>query len=75
MVSVKEGGDPQKSLNRGEFGSAFIMVGVIYFLTQEFLPLEFIQDGREFANTGVFYATVIGLAAGLGIGSRRGAGK
>ena len=68
MVSVKEGGDPQKSLNRGEFGSALIMVGVIYFLTQEFLPLEFIQDGRGFANTGVFFATVIGLAAGLGIG-------
>ena len=37
MVSVKEGGDPQKALNRGEFGSAFIMVAVIYFLIQQFL--------------------------------------
>ena len=27
MVSVKEGGDPQKALNRGEFGSAVIMIG------------------------------------------------
>ena len=38
LVSVKEGGDPQKALNRGEFGSAIIMVLVIYFLIQTFLP-------------------------------------
>ena len=68
MVSVKEGGDPQTSLNRGEFGSAFIMVAVIYLLIQEFLPGEFIQGGEPFSSMGVFYATVIGLIAGLGIG-------
>ena len=43
MVSVKEGGDPQKALNRGEFGSAAIMVGVIFLLTQKFLPETFTQ--------------------------------
>ena len=68
MVSVKEGGDPQKALNQGEFGSAIIMVGVIYFLIQSFLPLTFLQGGVEFTRMGVFYATVIGLSAGLGIG-------
>lgn len=68
MVSVKEGGDPQKALNRGEFGSSTIMVGVIYFLIQSFLPDTFIQGGTEFTATGVFWATVIGLVAGLGIG-------
>ena len=68
MVSVKEGGDPQKALNRGEFGSSFIMVGVIYFLIQEFLPAEFVQGGEVFNSMGVFWATIIGLAAGLGIG-------
>ena len=68
MVSVKEGGDPQKALNRGEFGSSFVMVGVIYFLIQEFLPTEFTQGGEVFNSMGVFYATIIGLAAGLGIG-------
>ena len=68
MVSVKEGGDPQKALNRGEFGSSFVMVGVIYFLIQEFLPTEFVQGGEVFNSMGVFYATIIGLAAGLGIG-------
>jgi K(+)-stimulated pyrophosphate-energized sodium pump len=68
MVIVKEGGDPQKALNKGEFGSAAIMVGVIFYLINTFLPDVFLQGGSEFTSIGVFYATVIGLAAGLGIG-------
>tara|TARA_B100000212_G_scaffold148147_1_gene111311 strand:+ start:1425 stop:3569 length:2145 start_codon:yes stop_codon:yes gene_type:complete len=68
LVSVKEGGDPQKALNRGEFGSAIIMVIVIYILIQTFLPDTFIQNGESFTSFGVFIATVIGLLAGLGIG-------
>ena len=38
MVSVKEGGNPQKALNIGEFGSAGIMVVVMYFLITNVLP-------------------------------------
>jgi len=68
MVVVKEGGDPQKALNKGEFGSAAIMVGVIFYLINMFLPDTFSQGGSDFTSIGVFYATVIGLAAGLGIG-------
>ena len=68
MVVVKEGGDPQKALNKGEFGSAAIMVGVIFYLINTFLPDAFTQGGSEFTSIGVFCATVIGLAAGLGIG-------
>jgi len=68
MVSVKEGGDPQKALNRGEFGSSFIMVAVIYFLINNLLPAEFVQGTMTYTAMGVFWATVIGLAAGLGIG-------
>jgi K(+)-stimulated pyrophosphate-energized sodium pump len=68
MVSVKEGGDPQKALNRGEFGSAFIMVAIIYLLIQQFLPGSFQQGSITYSSMGVFYATIIGLAAGLGIG-------
>ena len=60
MVSVKEGGDPQKALNVGEFGSSAIMVAVIYFLVNLVLPASH--------SMGVFWATVIGLVAGLGIG-------
>ena len=32
MVSVKEGGNPQKALNIGEFGSSAIMIVVMYFI-------------------------------------------
>ncbi len=68
LVSVKEGGDPQKALNRGEFGSAIIMIVIIYFLIEVFLPETFIQNGKSFTSQGVFIATLIGLLAGLGIG-------
>lgn len=59
MVSAKEGGNPQKALNIGEFGSSGIMVIVMYFL---------ITYTVETNAMGIFIATLIGLAAGLGIG-------
>ena len=71
LVSVKEGGDPQKALNQGEFGSGLIMVAVIYALITYFLPDKFITqqgEGIHYNSIGVFYATVIGLFGGLGIG-------
>ncbi len=68
MVSVKEGGDPQKSLNIGEFGSSAIMVVVMFFMITQMLPATFILGGAEYTNYGVFWATTIGLVAGLGIG-------
>jgi K(+)-stimulated pyrophosphate-energized sodium pump len=61
MVSVKEGGNPQKGLNIGEFGSSAIMVVVMYFLIT-----STIVDTIVAMN--IFYATLIGLSAGLGIG-------
>ena len=68
MVSVKEGGSPQKALNIGEFGSSGIMVAAMYLLINYFLPTEIIKDGITYTAMGVFGATVIGLIAGLGIG-------
>ena len=59
MVSAKEGSSPQKALNIGEFGSSGIMVIVMYFL---------ITYTVETNAMGIFYATLIGLVAGLGIG-------
>jgi K(+)-stimulated pyrophosphate-energized sodium pump len=38
FVKVKEGGDPQKALNLGEFGSAGIMLVAFYFLITGILP-------------------------------------
>ncbi|MBD68458.1 MAG: sodium-translocating pyrophosphatase [Candidatus Marinimicrobia bacterium] len=68
MVSVKEGGDLQKGLNKGELGSGIIMVAVSYLLIIKFLPENYIQQGVSYNGIGVFYATIIGLFGGLGIG-------
>ena len=68
MVSVKEGGNPQKALNIGEFGSALLMVGVMYFLISRLLPESFVLNDVVYTNIGVFWASTIGLVAGLGIG-------
>ena len=68
MVSVKEGGNPQKALNIGEFGSALLMVGVMYFLISGLLPESFVLNDVVYTNIGVFWASTIGLVAGLGIG-------
>ena len=66
MVSVKEGGDPQKGLNIGEFGSSAIMVAVMYYLIQCTIGDTMFGDG--YGYLGVFFATLFGLAAGLSIG-------
>jgi K(+)-stimulated pyrophosphate-energized sodium pump len=68
LVVVKEGGNLQKALNKGQFISSFILIGVIYFLIQNILPMNFTLNGLSYTNTGVFIATIIGLFAGLGIG-------
>jgi K(+)-stimulated pyrophosphate-energized sodium pump len=69
MVSVKEGGNPQKGLNRGHFGSAGLMVVVMFVIIKYVLPGEFVLNGVNYTSLGVFWATLIGLAAGIGIGS------
>ena len=68
MVSVKEGGDPQKALNIGEFGSSAIMVAIMYFLINNLLPVSFQLNNIEYTRMGVFFASTIGLLSGLGIG-------
>jgi len=68
FVKVKEGGSPHTALNIGEFGSAGLMVVLSYFIIGHFLPAEWVLDGKTFTANGVFFATLAGLAAGLGIG-------
>lgn len=69
FVRVKEGGNPQTALNIGEFGSSGLMVFVIYFLINKMLPVSWIgADGFKYTASGVFYATIIGLIAGLLVG-------
>lgn len=68
FVKVKEGGNPQTALNIGEFLSAGLMVVASYFLIDAFLPAEWTLNGKTYTSLGVFVATLVGLAAGLGVG-------
>ncbi len=76
FVKVKEGGDPQKALNKGEFIAAFLMIVATYFVIQWMVPAEgFSLIGFEanaqavsYTGLGIFFAVIIGLVAGLGIG-------
>ena len=77
FVSVEEGGDPKAGLTRGELTAAFIMLVGGYFIINGLLPETWNTlkevDGKmvvtgTYTAMGVFYASLIGLACGLGIG-------
>ena len=68
MVNVKEGGNPQKALNIGEFGSTGILIVASYFIITNVLPDSWSFGGDTFTANGVFFATIIGALAGVFIG-------
>lgn len=68
FVTVKEGGDPQKALNRGEFIAAALMLAVTYLVVTMILPAEWTFQDKTYSAMGVFYAVIFGLVAGLLIG-------
>lgn len=68
FVKVKEGGNPQKALNIGEFGATGMMVIASYFIIHNFLPESWTFDGFDYTSNGIFFATLIGLFAGTSIG-------
>ena len=79
FVKVKEGGDPQRALNMGEFVSSIIMIGASYFIIMWMLPASGglktrcmhgtdPEKGNHYTALGVFWATVIGLVGGVLVG-------
>ncbi|MEW4923990.1 sodium-translocating pyrophosphatase [Algibacter sp. 2305UL17-15] len=66
FVKVKDGGNPQTALNIGEFGSAGLMVVASYFIINALIPES--VEGLPYGAMGVFWATIAGLVAGLGVG-------
>ena len=68
FVRVREGGNPQAALNAGEFGASGIMAVFSYFIIQWMLPSEWTVAGTTYTSMGVYYAVLIGLAAGVMIG-------
>ena len=68
LVKVKDGDDPQKALNTGEFFSSAVMIVASYFIINKFLPETWSYNDITYTAMGVFWATIIGLIAGLAIG-------
>jgi len=68
FVNVKEGGNPQKALNTGEFGASGIMVIVSYFIIKAVLPESWSHNGFDYTSNGIFVATLIGVVSGTIIG-------
>jgi K(+)-stimulated pyrophosphate-energized sodium pump len=68
FVRVKEGGNPQKALNLGEFLSSAIMLVASFFIITWMLPETWTFNDVTYSSTGVFWATIFGLGAGLLIG-------
>lgn len=68
LVKVKDGDDPQKALNTGEFFSSAVMIVASYFIINKFLPESWSYNNIDYTAMGVFWATIIGLIAGLAIG-------
>ena len=59
LVRVKEGGNPQQALNIGTFGAGIIMTIASWFVIDALIPAN---------ASGVFLATIAGLAGGIAIG-------
>ena len=76
FVKVKEGGSPHRALNMGEFLSAFLMIVASYFIITDLLPETWGELRKAtqsdvmipYSSIGVFWATIAGLVAGLGVG-------
>jgi K(+)-stimulated pyrophosphate-energized sodium pump len=68
LVRTKEGGNPQAALNIGTFGAGILMVFISYFVIRAVLPETWTVAGTEYTATGVFWATIAGLAGGIAIG-------
>jgi len=69
LVRTEEGGNPQSALNKGHFGSAFMMLVLSYFII-DYMSIdgEFEYGTTTYTVMDLFIATVVGLASGILIG-------
>jgi K(+)-stimulated pyrophosphate-energized sodium pump len=68
FVRTKEGGNPQVALNMGTMGAGLIMAILSWPIIQKFAPATFEIGGITYTASGVFWATIAGLVAGILIG-------
>jgi len=75
FINVKEGGNPQNALNKGQLISAVLMIAFSYLIITNVLPktwsyTDMLYGGieRELSSINIFLSSVLGLIAGLIIG-------
>ena len=68
FVRVKEGGNPQVALNIGEFGASGLMLIFSYIIIHYLLPETWEYNNFVYTSNNVYWATIIGLIAGVMIG-------
>ena len=64
FVRIKENGNPQAALNRGNWGAIILTAIASFFIIQKMLPAEFEIKGITYTSMSVFYTVVIGLLVG-----------
>ena len=64
FVKIKENGNPQAALNRGNWGAIIFTAFVSFFVIREMLPSSFEIKGVTYTSMHVFYTVVIGLIVG-----------
>jgi K(+)-stimulated pyrophosphate-energized sodium pump len=64
FVKIKENGNPQTALNKGNFGSIILTAIASYFVIDWVLPSSFIIGGETFHPINVFATVIIGLVVG-----------
>ncbi|MDJ0762959.1 MAG: sodium-translocating pyrophosphatase [Myxococcota bacterium] len=69
FVRTKEGGNPQAALNTGTFLTAALTALATIWLAKMLLPAQWTVDGTTYTWWGIALAAIIGLIAGVLIGT------
>jgi len=64
LVTIKENGNPQAALNRGNFGAIILTAIASYFVITKMLPASITVHGETYTSLNVFFTVVIGLVVG-----------
>ncbi|MFN8417279.1 MAG: sodium-translocating pyrophosphatase [Cytophagaceae bacterium] len=65
FVKVSETGNPQTSLNIGNFGAVVLTAGAAYGIIQYLFDPSITINGELTASTNIFYAVIVGLVTGI----------
>lgn len=68
MVGVKTEDDVAPALMKLLIISSAIMAVVMYFVTVALIPGNFVLNGEDYTNLGVYWCLLAGLIAGLAVG-------